>query len=84
MKKNRPKLYRGQLDPRTETLLPLDRLRHLVTGKPSYEAIYSWCAEGRNARGTQRVAIQMEAMYGTSGVVSSIEAYYRFLEKLNA
>jgi hypothetical protein len=55
--------------------------RHLPGTKVCYETIRSWCTEGLESR-LGRVIV-MESIQGTNGRLSSIEAYQRFIMRLN-
>lgn len=71
------------IDPLRETLMPLTQLRRHLPGKPAYPTLLGWCRAGRVNRLTGK-RIFLEQIRLPSGMHSSLEAYLRFLNKLNS
>lgn len=71
------------INPLREQVMPLSELRRHLPGKPHYQTLLEWCKLGRKNQVTgQRV--RLERVQLPSGHASSLEAYLRFIERLNA
>ncbi len=72
-----------ELNPLTEEALPLKDLGKQLPGRPRYTTILSWCQDGRVNNNTgQRVRMEMVQL--PAGYASSVAAYLRFIDRLNA
>lgn len=76
------KIFRGAIRANKENTLPLDALRRMLPRKPHFYTILQWVKFGRINRETDE-RVQMEAVQGTAGLESSVEAYERFIDRLN-
>ena len=78
----RMKTFAGQLLKNREDLVPLDDLLAYVHSPPKRGTLWRWCVYGK-LHPYNGETIRMEAVQGTRGLLSSKQAYDRFLEKLN-
>lgn len=62
--------------------MPLRQLRKHLPDRPVYQTVWLWCMVGRKHPDTKQF-VRMEAIRGTRGLVSSVAAYWRFIERLN-
>jgi hypothetical protein len=69
----------GMIDPRTEELVTLKELGQRL--QRTYNNIYELVRVGRESVGGKTV--QLEVIKTPGGMRTSMEAYYRFLRKLN-
>jgi hypothetical protein len=76
------KVFPGLILTNREPTLRLSELCRELPREPEYKTLWSWCVRGRS-HPYNRKRVHMEALQSTFGIVSSIEAYYRFLERLN-
>lgn len=63
--------------------MPLAQLRRHLPGKPHYQTLMEWCTVGRLNRLTGRRE-KLERIMLPSGTASSLQAYLRFIERLNS
>lgn len=71
------------INPLVEQVMPLSELRRHLPTKPHYQTLLEWCKLGRKNQVTgQRV--RLEHVQLPSGQASSLEAYLRFIQRLNA
>lgn len=80
--RRRCKTFSGEILNRQEATWPLSQLARLLPCKPRYTRIWWWCTHGRKHPYTHEV-IHLEAIHETQGLASSVEAYQRFLARLN-
>lgn len=59
----------------------LSELAEMLPDKPCYETVRKWCKVGVEMDG--RPVMKMEYIISPVGWRSSVEAYYRFLKRLN-
>ena len=71
----------GVLSEKAEAL-PLKILRLKIPERPSYRRLWYWCKVGRYNRYTEQ-RVKMESIEGTNGLISTVAAYWRFIDKLN-
>ena len=71
------------INPLQENVLPLRQLRRQLPGKPAYQTLLEWCTKGRKNRLTGRRET-MEKLRLPPGYHSSLEAYLRFIDRLNS
>lgn len=81
-KPRRPRINPGVILREREDTWPLQQLCRLLPCKPSYGRLWRWCAYGRSHPYT-RTIVQMEAISGADGMESSVEAFARFIQRLN-
>lgn len=81
-KRQRRRAHPGVIIEQRESTWPLEKLRALLPSKPSYRAVWHWCINGRKHPYSRRV-VRMEAIEETDCLTSSIEAYWRFIQRLN-
>lgn len=72
-----------EIDVRAEDPLPLPQLAAILPGKPNKETVRRWITQGRMNH-HRKVRVKMQRVYLPSGLGSTKEAYYRFLEALNS
>jgi hypothetical protein len=60
----------------------LSELRKKLPHEHEYQTVWSWCVIGKKHPYTRQM-VRMEAVQTTVGIASSVDAYYRFLERLN-
>ena len=80
-RKHKP--FTGEILKNRETVHPLATLRKHILGEPHYQTLWMWCIRGRVHPDHPKRRIKLEAIEGTSGLASSVEAYWRFLERIN-
>ena len=73
----------ASIDPSTEEIVPLADLGKLLGKNIQYNTVIQWCKEGRVNWNT-RSRVQLECITMPSGLATSREAYFRFIERLNA
>lgn len=78
----RLKTFAGVILQRDEATWPLVSLCRLLPCKPAYDRLWRWCIKGRQ-HPYSRKRVRMEAIHDADGLSSSVEAYKRFLERLN-
>jgi hypothetical protein len=71
------------INPLSEQVMPLSVLRRHLPGKPHYQTLLEWCKLGRKNQNTG-LRVRLERVQLPSGQASSLEAYLRFIERLNA
>ena len=80
--KCRLKTFAGLILKKREDAIPLDKLLEYVHDPPKRGTLWRWCVYGK-IHPYNGKTIQMEAIQGTRGLLSSKQAYDRFMEKLN-
>lgn len=70
------------IDIRAEKLLPLRELPKAVGLSVTYETVLNWATKGRRNRQSGKL-IKLETRRGPSGMLTTAEAYYRFIESLD-
>lgn len=61
---------------------PLSQLGRKLPGRPKYTTLLDWCKRGRMNWATRK-RVRMEFICLPSGQASSLEAYLRFVDRLN-
>jgi hypothetical protein len=61
---------------------PLAQLGRKLPGRPAYTTLMDWCKRGRVNWNTRK-RVKMEFLALPSGFASSLEAYLRFVDRLN-
>ena len=75
------RIFRGVIFANREVRYPLARLAGKLPPNPHYDTVLEWCKLGK--RSDSGKIVKMEAVRGTAGLESSVEAYHRFIERLN-
>jgi hypothetical protein len=70
------------INPLKEKVMPLSRLGRHLPESPKYTTLMDWCKRGRVNWSTRR-RVKLECITLPSGISSSLEAYLRFITKLN-
>jgi hypothetical protein len=78
--KDRP--LTGSIIRNREKLLPLSDLAKQLPNSPEYTTLWKWVVHGKKHPHSKKW-VRMEAIYGTVGLVSSLDAYWRFIDCLN-
>jgi len=71
-----------KINPLTEQVMPLSQLGRKLPGRPKYTTLLDWCKRGRMNWCTRK-RVRMEIITLPGGQASSLEAYLRFVDKLN-
>lgn len=79
---SRPKRLPNPILANKEHPIPLAEIGRHLPGEPCYDTVWKWWKLGRVNRETGTV-FYLETVDLTSGRCSSIEAYWRFIERLN-
>lgn len=72
-----------RVDPREESVIPLAELTGIVQSDVGYNTVLNWIKRGRINHFTKE-RIHLEAVRMPYGWGTSVEAYWRFVEKLNS
>lgn len=72
---------RRLIDPRKETVLPLRQLARLIPDEPHYTTVLGWCTVGKETEAG--AVVVMESIEMTYGKGSTLDAFWRFIERLN-
>jgi len=71
------------INPLREQVMPLQQLGKQLPGRPRYNTLLEWCKLGRRNRNTSK-RVKLEVIRMPGGMASSLEAYLRFIERLNS
>lgn len=78
----RTRQLKNQILANREEAKRLNELRRELPEEPTYQTVFDWCTKGRRSQVTQEV-VKLEYIVRPSGMCSSVEAYWRWIETLN-